>query len=249
MTNELLVIGHHLSPFVRKVLAVLEFKGLSYTLDPVVPYMGNDAFAQVSPLRRIPVLVHGALTLCDSSVICQYLDESFPDPPLWPRDIACRAKARWLEEYADTQLFQVMVWGLFNEVVLAPNLFGRPTDEARLARLREESLPPIYDYLERQAPDEGFAFGAVSLADLAVACFYRNLELIGEAVDGTRWPRCQAWLSRTLALPAFQALAPVERMLMRTPLPRQRAGLVELGIPLAAHSYAGSHPRPGVLAP
>lgn len=247
MAEPFVVIGHHLSPFVRKVLVVLEFKRLAYVLDPVVPFMGNDAFSEISPLRRIPVLRHEGLDLCDSSVICQYLDECTPEPPLWPQDRVSRARARWLEEYADTQLFHVMVWGCFNEVVLAPKLFGRPTDEARLAKLREVSLPQVYDYLERQAPEDGFAFGAVSLADIAVGCFYRNLELIGEGVDGARWPRCKAWLTRILALDAFRALAPVEEMLMRTPLPRQREGLASMGVGLTASSFAGVQPRPGVL--
>jgi len=38
----------------------------------------------LNPLRRIPVLIDGDLTLCDSSVICQYLEEAYPDRPLLP---------------------------------------------------------------------------------------------------------------------------------------------------------------------
>lgn len=38
------VIGNYLSPYVRKVLACLELKGLDYEIDPIVPFTGNAAF-------------------------------------------------------------------------------------------------------------------------------------------------------------------------------------------------------------
>ena len=43
------IIGGPASPFVRKVLAVCEMKGVPYRLDPIVPFFGNDAFSDVSP--------------------------------------------------------------------------------------------------------------------------------------------------------------------------------------------------------
>ena len=53
----ILIIGSFISPYVRKVLACLNLKGLDYTIDPITPFFGNDEFARLSPLRRIPVLV------------------------------------------------------------------------------------------------------------------------------------------------------------------------------------------------
>ena len=44
------IIGGPASPFVRKVLAVCEMKGVPYRLDPIVPFFGNDAFGELSPL-------------------------------------------------------------------------------------------------------------------------------------------------------------------------------------------------------
>ena len=46
MTEPLTVIGTPVSPYVRKVLAVLELKGLSWRIDPLVPFLGNDAFTR-----------------------------------------------------------------------------------------------------------------------------------------------------------------------------------------------------------
>ena len=61
------IIGSYVSPYVRKVLACMALKGLDdYEIDPITPFFGDDAFARLSPLRRIPVLVHEDLVLTDS---------------------------------------------------------------------------------------------------------------------------------------------------------------------------------------
>ncbi|MDV6642573.1 glutathione S-transferase family protein, partial [Pseudomonas aeruginosa] len=118
MAEPLLIIGSYLSPYVRKVLVLLELKGIAYRIDPIVPFFGDEAFERLSPLRQIPVLVDGDFVLNDSSVICQYLEERYPQPSLYPVDIGQRAQARWLEEYADSRLGQVIIWQLFHQLVI-----------------------------------------------------------------------------------------------------------------------------------
>jgi len=106
------IVGSYLSPYVRKVLVCLDAKGLDYRIDPIVPFFGNDAFSELSPVRRIPVLIDDRVTLCDSSVICEYLEDRYPGPPLRPSTPEARARARWLEEYADTRMGEVFIWRL-----------------------------------------------------------------------------------------------------------------------------------------
>jgi glutathione S-transferase len=89
------IVGSYLSPYVRKALVVLEHKGVPY-IDPIIPFTGDEGFAKLSPLRRVPVLVDGDLALADSSVTCEYLDDRFPAHPIYPADVADRARARWL---------------------------------------------------------------------------------------------------------------------------------------------------------
>src|SRR5436189_2813024 len=113
VADPLTIIGSYVSPYVRKVLAAMNLKGLAYEVDPITPFYGNDEFERLSPLRRIPVLIDGDVVLCDSSVICAYLEEAYPLPPLLPADPRDRARARWLEEYADTRLGDLFIWGLF----------------------------------------------------------------------------------------------------------------------------------------
>jgi len=129
-TSPVEIIGSYVSPYVRKVLVCLDRKGIDYEIDPIIPFFGDDEFSRLSPLRRIPVLIDERVCLPDSSVICEYLDEQYPGPPLLPKQPADRARARWLEEFADTRMGEVFIWRLFNQRVIAPHVWGEKTDEA-----------------------------------------------------------------------------------------------------------------------
>src|SRR5438067_423691 len=206
------IVGSYVSPYVRKVLACLHLKGLSYEIDPITPFYGNDEFERLSPLRRIPVLVHEDLVLTDSSVICAWLDEAFPERPLLPVSAADRARARWLEEYADTRLGDLFIWGLFYQKFVRPIVWGEAPDEARVAHTLAEGLPRALDYLEGQLPDDGFLFGgAIGLADIALASFFRNGFYVGFGVDAERWPRTAGFVARALAEPCFALTYPFEQ--------------------------------------
>src|SRR5690348_8481921 len=152
------VIGSYVSPYVRKVLACLNLKGLAYEIDPITPFFGDEAFGRLSPLRRIPVLIDGDLSLCDSSVICAYLDEAYPERPLLPSDPKHRARARWLEEYADTRMGDVFIWGLFYQLIVHPAVWGEKGDRERVERTLSSDAPGVLDYLEGQVPPDGFLF-------------------------------------------------------------------------------------------
>src|SRR5690348_1204509 len=159
MERPLTVIGSYVSPYVRKVLACMNLKGLDYRVDPITPFFGNDEFERLSPLRRIPVLVDGDFAISDSSAICAYLDEAFDGYPLLPPDPKDRARARWLEEYADTRLGDLFIWSLFYQRVVRKVVWGEDADEDRVAKTLSVDIPPSLDYLEREVPASGFLFG------------------------------------------------------------------------------------------
>ena len=242
------IVGSYLSPYVRKVLVCLHVKGIAYQIDPIVPFLGDDRFSRLSPLRRIPVLTDDAVTLCDSSVICQYLEDRHPEPPLYPRDVAARARARWLEEFADTRMGEVFIWRLFNQLAIRPFVWGEQTDRAVVEKATQEEIPQILDYLEAELPGEGFACGDFSIADVALACFFRNAAFARYQVDAARWPVSAAWLARTLAHEAFARLAPFEELCLRTPLSEHRKALAAHGAPLTAESFGTASPRRGVMS-
>jgi glutathione S-transferase len=233
---------------VRKVLACLALKGLDYEIDPITPFYGNEEFERLSPLRRIPVLIHGDLTLCDSSVICAWLDEAWPAPPLLPSDPNDRARARWLEEYADTRLGDVFIWGLFYPKFVHPIVWGEPGDEARIEKTLATDLPRELDYLERELPEEGWLFGeAIGLADIAIASFFRNGAIVGVVPDPGRWPRVAGFAERALAHPCFAGLLPFEQVQLGTSPAGRRRALLEAGAPLTAETMATREPRRGVM--
>jgi glutathione S-transferase len=246
------IVGSYVSPFVRKVLVCLELKQLDYRIDPIVPFFGDDEFSRLSPLRRVPVLIDDRVTLSDSSVIAQYLEDRYPDRyPLHPADVAERARARWLEEYADTRMADVLVWRLFNKAVLEPGIWGQPRDLAGIERTMREDVPVVLDYLETQVPESGFLFDTtrMGLADIALATQFRNVGFARQRIDAARWPRTASYVDRVLSQPAFTCLQAFEERQVRTPIAQQRAVLAELGAPLTSRSYGADSPRRGVMLP
>jgi glutathione S-transferase len=243
------IVGSYLSPYVRKVLVALHCKGIAYEIDPIVPFFGDARFTALSPLRRIPVFRDDRVTLCDSTVICEYLDDRHPDPPLRLSDLAERARARWLEEFADTRMGEVIIWRLFNQVAIGPHVWGTTPDDAVLERTRDVEMPAVLDYLEREVPAAGFLFGdALGTADVSIASFFRNAEFARYRVDSERWPRTAAFVERALGHECFQRLVPFETASARTPIPGQRAALAEAGAPLSAESFATDRPQRGIMS-
>jgi glutathione S-transferase len=241
------IIGSYLSPYVRKVLACLDLKGLAYDIDPIVPFMGSDRFTELSPLRRVPVLIDDRVTLADSSVICQYLEDRYPEPALYPADVADRARARWLEEYADSRMGDVFVWGLYNQAVIVPAVWRTKRDLAEIERITREDVPPLLDYLESQLPAEGFLFGAPGIADLSIAGMFRNAAFARYQVDVQRWPVTARFVDRVLGLECLARMQPFEALMLRTPIAEHRAALLAAGAPVTAETVGGSAPRRGVM--
>ena len=245
--KKLLIVGSYLSPYVRKVLVCLELKGIAYEVDHFVPFFGNDAFSRLSPLRRIPVLVDGDLVLTDSSVICEYLEDLRPEPNVYPKEIRERARARWLEEFADTRMGDVLIWRYFAQIAIRPTVWGEKGDRALTEKTLAEEVPTVLDYLEAEAPADGFKFGTMSLADIAPACFFRTVAFVRFQIDPARWPRTAAWMARTLATDPFHKLARLEDAIVRMPVPQQREALKALGAPVSANTYAAAAPRRGIM--
>ena len=98
------IIGGPASPFVRKVLAVCEMKGVPYRLDPIVPFFGNDEFGDISPLAP-----HSGVDRRPGHPVRQHGDLRVPGGALShavhaARRCGQRAQARWLEEFSDTRM-------------------------------------------------------------------------------------------------------------------------------------------------
>ena len=241
------IVGSYVSPYVRKVLACILLKGLDYEIDPITPFYGSDEFQRLSPLRRIPVLIDGDVVLCDSSVICAYLDERYPGYVLLPECVEDRARARWLEEYADTRLGDAFIWGLFYPKIVHPIVWGEPGDADRIEKTLVEDIPAALDYLEGQLPAEGWLFGTFGLADIAIASFFRNADYAGFTVEAGRWPRTAGFIRRALDQPVFAELLRFEDVQRGTNPAGRRQALLDAGAPLTSETLGTREPRKGIM--
>lgn len=159
--------GMDFSVYVRIARLVLEEKGVPYGLNPVDVF-SNDlptSFSEMNPFRKMPVFVHGSVTLYETQAITRYVDEAFAGPPLQPETAPERAKLTQIQCVADNYLYRAMVWGVFVQRLGDPAREGR-TDETvvsdALSRLRR-SLPA----LERLFSGGPFVLGPQpTLADL-----------------------------------------------------------------------------------
>jgi glutathione S-transferase len=244
----LTVIGSFVSPFVRKVLACMELKGLDYAVDPITPFFGNDEFTRLSPLRRIPVLIDGDFHASDSTIICAYLDEAYGGYPLLPEGPRDRARARWLEEYADSRLGDIFIWGLFYQKFVRRMVWQEEPDQERVDKALNEQAPAALDYLEGELPAEGYVFGQLGLADIAIASFFVNAGYVGFEVDAARWPRTARFVGSVLAEPVMRKLMGFEQIQMNASIQGRRQALLDAGAKLTETSWGEREPRRGVMA-
>ena len=206
------VYGASASPFVRKVLLTLEFKGVPYEGISINPFAVPANWAKLSPMGKIPVLVDGDVVLPDSSVICRYIEEIHPAPALYPANASARARACWLEEFADTRLVENVAPYFFERFVKVFMLKQTP-DEERLKSVTEKGLPEAMSYLEGILDESGYAIGdSLSIADIAIVSPMLNGQLAGAPYDAARFPKLMSYFTRITSLPLFKDRAAKEAL-------------------------------------
>lgn len=199
------VYGVHGSPFVRKVLVALDIKGIPFEVVPQMPFTNDDEYKKINPLGKVPTLVDGDLAIGDSKVICQYLEDEYPQPPLYPDNNADMAMARWYEDFGAGKLAELAA-GIFFQRFMRPFAFKQEPDEELVAKIIDKDLPPMLDYLESQVPAEGFIFGQFFMADLSLASPFMNASYAGYEIDAGRWPKSAAFVQRVKAIPQVGAV-------------------------------------------
>lgn len=202
--------GVHGSPYVRKVFIALDIKDVTYEIVRQMPFSGDTEYLKINPLGKVPSLVDGDLTLCDSKVICQYLDDAYPEPRLYPMKPNDWAMALWYEDLAGGRVSELAA-RIFFQRFMRPLAFKQEPDEELIARIIEKDLPPMLDYLEGQIPTEGFIFGDFMMADLSIASSFINAAYAGYEVDGSRWPNLAGLVARVKVQPQVAAVLEKEK--------------------------------------
>jgi len=208
--------GVSLSPFVRKVRVVMTEKNLSYEHDPLMPFGVSDEYAAKHPLKKVPLLEDGDKVIPDSSPICAYLEAIAPAPALYPTDPYEYARALWYEEMADEGI-SAGTGAIFRENILASTLFKRDSDQTVVATARDETLPPLFDYLEKHLGNHDyFVANSFSIADIAIGSQIVNLHHGKGDVDSDRWPGLGGWIARVLGRPSFKTLIEEEQAAIKS---------------------------------
>ena len=200
----MILYGSSMSPYVRKVIAYAGEKGIELDVQAVRMGDPNPEFQKASPFGKMPGFADGDYYLADSSAIIHYLEAKYPDPEMIPSDPKLRGKCIWYEEFADTILAGCGSKMFFNRIV-APVFLNRPGDPDVADQAEREELPRVLDYIETIAPEgEGYLLGdKLSLADIALAGPFANLQHLKIEVDEGRWPRTAAFTRRILSRPSF----------------------------------------------
>lgn len=189
------VLGSPLSPYVRKVIALLNIQGKEFELQArITPWDLPEGFDELNPLKRIPVLQHDDKVLADSSVICGYLDDLSPEHSIYSNDPYQKARIAWFEKFADYELGQLLTIQAFRLLLLYP-VMGRPVDSDEVRALLAEKVPPLLDYLNSEIGDNNYLVGdQLSIADIATVSQFINFLHSGEQLDTERWPNIGRYL-------------------------------------------------------
>jgi RNA polymerase-associated protein len=152
----------------HRVRLVLAAKGVVYDLEIVNPKSPPEDLLDLNPYNTVPTLVDRDLVLYDTGVICEYLDERYPHPPLMPVDPLSRARLR---------LASVRIERDWLPFVAQIEAGGRPAENAR-KRLREALLSSLPLFKAAKF----FLNPELSLADCALAPLIWRLPSLGVAL-------------------------------------------------------------------
>jgi glutathione S-transferase len=154
----------------------------------------------INPKREVPVLVDGDVVVYDSTQIFEYLEDRYPAPPLYPGDVAGRARCRRLEAAADEQLFP-HVWPLIEERFYPPRAPGRDPERARRA---EAGVLAYLQGLDGELAGRPYLCGDFGVADIGHFIFVGAAASFGAAPpEGLR--EIGAWMARMIARPSVAA--------------------------------------------
>jgi glutathione S-transferase len=206
--------GVKISPYVRKVIVILEEKGLPYSFRETLPALFlkamnqpvPDDLMQVSPLGRIPALNDNGIAIADSAVIGAYLEKAYPETTsLYPSDSVLYAKTLWFENFADHVLSKITYDKVLAPVVAKPLLFKIECDHEEVKRVIKEELTPLLVFLENALKNNDWIVSdSFTVADIAIASQFSGMDLAGYPVDEQLWPNLARYLKKVMSRASYQ---------------------------------------------
>ncbi len=194
-----------LSPFCRKVRLVLAEKRVEVALVEEPYWERRIDFLRLNPAGKVPVLEIDGLTLSDSTAICEYLEETRPEPALMPQGAASRAETRRLVAYFDDKFHHEVTVNLLYERVHKRLMRAGTPDSVRI-KAGSTAIKYHLDHIDWLAERRRWLAGEqMSIADLAAAAQLSCLDYVRD-VDWARCPNAKEWYARIKSRPAFRPL-------------------------------------------
>ena len=194
-----------LSPFSRKVRLTLAEKRVEVELVEERYWERDPEFLRRSPAGKVPVLRMGERVLTESQAICEFLDETIPDPSLMPRDALKRYEVRRLCTWFDDKFYHEVTTRLVNERLMKKvTKSGYP--DGRLIREGAGYIKYHLDYMAWLLEQRRWLAGdQMTLADFAAAAHLSCLDYSSD-VDWDRQGVVKDWYAKIKSRPCFRGL-------------------------------------------
>ncbi len=194
-----------LSPFCRYVRLVMAEKKLEVELLEERYWERRSEFLRRNPAGKVPVLAMNGFTLADSVAICEYLEETHPEPPLMPKKIPERAEARRLVMwFADKFHLEVTANLLYERV--NKKITGRGHPDSANVKAGAKHIKYHLDYMGWLLDHRRWLSGdRMTLADFIAAAHLSSLDYIRD-VDWNRQPSVKDWYAKIKSRPAFRSI-------------------------------------------
>ncbi|MCC7304691.1 MAG: glutathione S-transferase family protein [Alphaproteobacteria bacterium] len=195
-----------LHPFSRKVRVVLAEKKLDFELQIEKVWERRTEFLAMNPAGDVPVLVESdGTTLANSQVICEYLEEVYPDNNLLGTDPVQRSETRRLVSWFDMKFNREVTENLVGEKLMKRFLkLGEPHGPS--IRAGHANIHYHLDYIGFLTEKRTWLAGdKFSLADIAAASHLSAIDYIGD-VPWEEHEAAREWYARVKARESFKSL-------------------------------------------
>jgi len=195
-----------LSPYSRKVRVALKEKKLDFELKVEQVWERRPEFLALNPAGQVPVLVdEDGAVIADSTAICEYLEEVYPEPALIGSVARERAEVRRLVAWFDHKFGPEVTRNLVGEKMMKRMLgSGQPNSAA--VRAGHQNIHYHLDYIGYLADRRNWLAGeAFSLADIAAGAQLSAVDYIGD-VPWDEHARAREWYARLKSRPSFRPL-------------------------------------------
>ena len=194
-----------LSPFCRKVRLSLAEKKIEVELIEERYWEASADFLRRNPAAKVPVLRIDDRTMAESAAICEYIEETRPEPPLMPTDPAERFEVRRLVGWFDDKFHREVTSKLLYERV-NKKITGQGYPDSSNVKSGAKAIKYHLDYMTWLLDHRRWLAGdRMSLADFAAAAHLSSLDYISD-VDWNRSAPVKDWYAKIKSRPAFRAI-------------------------------------------